>query len=457
MQAWEKFVSVQEAELGTETIQKWLKTLKVVRFDACNLHLEAKDAFQAMWFEEHIRQKVLTKLLNNNNKRIKVHLSVANTQNKPTKSKSKKDKQPEVLTPKFTLIFDELDPQCTFKNFVVAEANQLSYQVVIKVSSISHELGTFNPIYLHGSTGAGKTHLLMAAGHELRNLGFNVIYSRAQTFTDHVVSAIRAGEMSTFRQAYRNIDILIIDDVHLFSRKAATQEEFFHTFNTLHIAGKQMILSANCAPGELQLIEPRLISRFEWGISLSLETPGTEELSQIVQQKAEMMSYPLHPKVIEFLLETFKNSKSLSRALEALVLRSHLNQSSGKTNALLTAPLAKQILSDLILEEEKAALTPIRIIQEVAQAFGIRQEDILGKAQTRDCVLPRQIAMHLSRHQLKMPFTKIGDLFGKDHSTVMSSVKLIQKGIDTDDREIAGTYHSILKKLKSSISVAVKQ
>jgi chromosomal replication initiator protein len=450
MHAWESFVEAQEGELGKETIHKWLKTLKVTRFDACNLHLEAKDAFQAMWFEEHIRQKVQTKLLNNNNKRIKVHLSVANVPAKKSKTPYSKSKQSiELQRPAFDLVFDGLDPYCTFEHFAVSDLNLFTYKVLKQITELdrtsSPELP--NPIYVHGGMGCGKTHLQMATAHALRSRGLHVIYSRAQTFTDHVVSAIRAGEMSIFRQAYRNSDVLIIDDVHVFSRKGATQEEFFHTFNTLHVAGKQIILSANCAPGELQLIEPRLVSRFEWGIVLSLEPPSREEAGKILSAKALAMDFPLHHKVVEFLLDSFSTTNALNKALEALILRAHLNRATSK--GPLTVLLAKQVLSDLLVEEQQAATTPPSIIKSVAEFFGIRPEDILGNSQTRDCVLPRQISMHLCRHLLKMPYVKIGDLFSKDHSTVMSSVKLIQRGIDGDDQEIGSPYRAIMKKIKS--------
>lgn len=457
MQAWDNFVAAQEAEFGAETVLKWLKSLKILRFDACNLYLEAKDAFQAMWFEEHIRFKVQTKLFNNNKKKIKVHLAVANSTPGNSGGKNKKKVKNAQPIPTFSLALDQLDPYCTFEKFIVSDPNLLTHRVLSTISARSqdndashHDLASFNPIYIHGGAGTGKTHLLMAAAFSLQQNGFNVIYSRAETFTDHVVSAIRAGEMSIFRQAYRNSDVLIIDDVHVFSRKGATQEEFFHTFNTLHVAGKQIILSANCSPGELQLIEPRLISRFEWGIVLNLEPPTREELTRIIQQKAESLQFAVNQKIIEFLAHTFSTCKSISRALEALVLRCHFNEQQGKNlQGGLTIPIVKQLLSDLILEEEQSALTTKGIIQSTAEFFGIRPDDILGKAQTRDCVLPRQIAMHLCRTLLKMPYVKIGDFFEKDHSTVMSSVKLIQKGIDSDDSEIASNYRAILKNLKN--------
>lgn len=452
MQAWEQFLQQQEVELGQETVQKWLRSLKIQRFDACNLYLEAKDSFQALWFEEHMRGKVQSQLVNGNNKRIKIHLSVANSTlaNKKSRHQTKGNKETKQIP--FQLNFDELDPLCLFQHFVVSQENQLTYKLLCELAGLSNttntSLGTFNPIYLHGPTGSGKTHLLMSLAQSFRAQGYKSLYVRAELFTDHVVTAIRAGEMSIFRQAYRNADILLIDDVHVFSRKGATQEEFFHTFNTLHLQGKQIILSANCAPQELQLIEPRLVSRFEWGIVLSIQSLQNEGIKNILQAKSQALKFSLPTKISDFLVEAFtSNPKALIKALEALVLRLHLDDNHSTQHLTVTG--AKTLLSDLLVEEQKSALTPPKIIQAIAEHYGIRTEDILGKSQTRECALPRQIAMHLCRHKLKMPFMKIGDLFSRDHSTVMSSVKHIQSLLDEDERDITGALHLIMKKLQS--------
>ncbi len=452
MQAWEKFLLSQEKELGLETVNKWLKPLKVLNFDACNLFLEANDRFQILWFEEHIRKKILANFKNNNSKSIRVHLNLAGA--KPFQKIIRSKNTVEVL-PKLSINYEELNPLCTFENYSNKESNLLLHKLLCGISGTDEEtghlipqakldLGSLNPLYIYGISGSGKTHLLQSVTHALRNHGLKAIYARAETFTDHVVTAIRASEMSHFRQAYRNVDALIIDDVHVFSRKAATQEEFFHTFNALHLEGKQIILSANVSPAELHLIEPRLVSRFEWGIVLPIAVHTQDDLRAILNKKAESLNFYLHPKLIDFLLETFtSNCKYLIRALEALILRTH------HTGKMMTVPIAKQILADLIQEEEQNTLTPQKILKTVAEQFGIKSEDILGKAQNRDSVLPRQIAMHLCRTELKLPFVKIGDIFSKDHSTVMSSVKSIQKALDKDVAEIAGHWYSIFKKIKS--------
>lgn len=452
MQIWEQFLQEQETELGVETVQKWLRSLKVLRYDACNLYLEAKDSFQALWFEEHIKGKAQLKLLNGNHKKIKIHLSIADTLTgiqKRGRSNRKNSKVANTAT--FQLSFDELDPYCLFQYFVPGKENPLSLKIIYDIAHLSKEpttlLGGFNPIYLYGSSGTGKTHLLMSLTQSFRAQGYKAIYVRAEQFTDHVVTAIRAGEMSSFRQAYRNADILLVDDVHVFSRKGATQEEFFHTFNTLHLQGKQIILSANCAPQELHLIEPRLVSRFEWGIELPMKPLSTkEELSQILEAKARAFQFFLPSKITNFLIETFnRNPKILVKAFEALILR--LNHDSHQKLENLTIAAVKTLLADLFLEEERSALTFPKIIQIVADYYGIQPDDILGKSQTRECALPRQLAMHLCREKLKMPFMKIGELFFRDHSTVMASVRFIQKSLDEDHRVIAGAWNAIANKL----------
>lgn len=450
MQAWESFVAALESEMGSATVEKWLKSLKILRFDAGNLYLEAKDTFQIMWFEEHVRQKVHDRLLTNNHRRIKVHLSIPDAPVKAKPRISKVQKGLEDATSRFTLTFDSLDPHCTFANFIVANSNQLTYQVFLETAKIRHSSSSLNPVFIHGPQGSGKTHLLMATATALREQGFHVIYTGAQQFTEHVVSAIRMGEMSLFRQTYRNSDVLIVDDVHLFSRKAATQEEFFHTFNTLHVAGKKIILSANCAPGELQFIEPRLVSRFEWGVALTLDLPPRDKMAEILQRLIEGRNFAVHQKVEDFLLDSFPTPKWLHRAVEALILRIHLNQQAAKGNAPpLTVILAAELLSDLIEEQQASAVTLHHIVQYVSEYFGIKIEDIFGKAQTRDCVLPRQIAMYFCRQELKFPYIKIGELFSRDHSTVMTSVKQIQLGIDADDSEIVMPCRAIMKKMRS--------
>lgn len=460
MEAWEKFLKAQEQELGAKTVSKWLRSLHVARYDACNLYLEAKDTFQILWFEEHIRKKAKSALVNNNQKQITIHLSLADQQKKRIPKRDKKSKKAAEDSAPFTLKFDDLDHLRTFDRFVSAESNLLAYKLLCKmchcdplsgkkIADSDINLTSFNPIYIFGGEGTGKTHLLMAAAHALKTQYQNVIYVRAETFTDHVIKAMRSAEMGVFRQAYRNSDVLLIDDVHLFSKKGATQEELFHTFNTLHLSGKQIILCANCSPAELQYIEPRLVSRFEWGIVLPLEPLDYNGLAGTLKNKSEALQFPLSNKVSDFLLSKFsKNGKTLIRALEALILRLHMQNNPKKSSQTLTESLVKTLLADLLKEEQDRALTTKQIIQRVSEHFEIRPEDLLGEERTRDYVLPRHLAMYLCRKKLNLPYTKIGEVFSRDHSTVMSSIKLIQTGVDNYDQDIAHHYHAIIKILE---------
>lgn len=449
MHAWEQFLDELDHELGVETVNKWLRSLKVVRFDAANLYLEAQDPFQAMWYEEHVKKRVLKSFCNNNNRKIKVHVAVANL---PEKKKSKKPKiseeSPQEAKNSFKITFDTLDPYSTFDSYQPFESNHIAFQVVAQMAGLPleekgtsiTEIGNFNPIYIYGGVGTGKTHLLMAVADKLSKDGQNVLYCGAQTFTDHVVAAIRAGEMGVFRESYRNNDVLLVDDVHLFSRKGATQEEFFHTFNTLHLSGKKIIMSANCSPKQLTYIEPRLVSRFEWGIVLPLDIPTKEETRTLLTAKCQAMGFILHEKVINFLADTFTTAKGSVKALEAIILRVHLDTRLGRiASKNLTISHVETLIADLIKEEKEHALTYQGIIVHVAHHFSLDQGEIIGKSQRRDLALPRQLSMYFCRTLLKMPFVAIGDVFSRDHSTVMSSIKNIEKGIAEGNNEI--TYH----------------
>lgn len=438
MKAWETFLREQEKELGESTVKKWLLSLRVARFDAQNLYLEAKDSFQALWFEEHIRKKLDKSFLNNNFRKIKVHLKVASHADADGKKAKRVLKKEEV--PSFTLHFDPLNPHFTFDQFLVSQENRITYQIL-------REPFTFNPLYLWGPPGTGKTHLLQAMAHELGKEGLKVTYTRAETFTEHVVSAIRSSQMNIFREAYRNIDVLIVDNVHELAHKGATQEELFHTFNALHLSKKQILLASSLPPGDLTYIEPRLISRFEWGITLPLSPYTLDEKLEILELKCHALRFPLHAKVKHFLVETFKSSPTaLIQALEALILRTHVHhEAKGRLSTALTVSLAKHYLSDLIQQEEHSKITPQKIIRTVAETYQVAADDLLGSSQSREATLPRQMAMTLCRTELKMPYKKIGELFGRDHSTVMSSVKLI-----TTQQEHASPLDQLTQKLQNS-------
>lgn len=454
MRAWESFIALQEKELGSETAERWLKTLRLVHFDAANLYLEAKDAFHQIWFDEHVRPRLSELLLNNNGRQIKVHLSVPGKDSPTADKKAPRKKKEAEAEVAFQLLFDELDATHTLDAFVVGEANMLPFRIATEVTGYNEKTrrcqkalsnqALFNPIYFYGPKGSGKTHLLMAMAHGLNAIGLHTLYCRAATFTEHVVTAIRAGQMSTFRQAYRHVDVLLIDDVDEFGRKWATQEELFHTFNALHTSGKQIILSGSGAPQELTEIEARLISRFEWGVVAKLEPSSPKQMEEILLKKAQKLQLELSREVTAFLLETFgSNSNTLMMGLNALALRTHLSDGSAQRSA--TA--AGMLLKDLIEEVERQVVTAEKVVSSVAHAYGIPVSDLMGDSHQKEFSLPRHIAMFLCRKRLKMSFKGIGRLFQRDHSTVMSAIKQLQKGLDASNKELEASLNSIEKGL----------
>ncbi len=417
MKQWNELLRQFDKELGKETVTKWLRPLKIIKFDAANLYLDATDSFQLNWFKEYVAPLLPKRFITARGKAIKIHFSVGG---KPCDEKKKK----EVVEEPSPFPSDPLQPHATFEEFVVGESENLPYKILSELADGNLQLGTYNPIYIHGPKGSGKSHLLMAIGAALSGQGKQCFYVRADTFTEHVIRAFRSTSLQEFRHAYRDIEVLIIDDVELFSRKGATQEELFHTFNRLHTAGLQIILSSALAPQMLDEIEERLVSRFEWGITLPLVPPSLETRELILKNRAEALALPLDPPLESYLLNSFKNLHSLIQALEALALR--LPHTKGAPDL----EIATFHLKDLADKEKETFLTPEKVLKIVANHFGIKTEDILGKAQNKECALPRQIAMYLCRENLRMPFLKIGRMFSRDHSTVMTSVKRVKRGIE---------------------------
>lgn len=456
MQAWQKFLTALESDLGADTVQKWLRPLKVIHFDAGNLYLEAVDSFQITWFEEHIRAKARKHLVNNNFNPIKIHISSSSLEDQSNELVALDEtKNTPPLKPHFELVVDTLDPSARLEDFIVSETSKMVFEIIASLSGIRQnstfpvELGQFNPIYMYGPSGSGKSHLLMALTTALQKNGISARYVKMETFTENVVAAIRSGNMQDFRKSYRLVDVLLVDDVHILSKKTATQEEFFHTFNTLHTIGKQIILSAHSAPMFLQDIEPRLISRFEWGITLPLGILNREELKAMIEKRLILLGFPLSTRSIDFLLDTFSSHlKSLHKAIDALVLRAHSSKIKTKSTALQEKDIT-DILHDLIAQTQRNVLNPQKIVQIVAECYGIKSEDVLGKSQSHECTLPRQIAMFMCRNKIKMPFTHIGQFFRRDHSTVISSVNLIKEKEESNDQELLTTLRQISKKIEA--------
>lgn len=456
---WELFLDELHDSYGKETLDRWARSLQVQASNT-TISFLAKDSFQVLWFEEHLKQKFLD-YLSDNNLKFKLLISVEGQKSAGVRTKPSA-KAKEKKAPSFQLYFPELDPTSTFERFLVHEDNSIPFKIIeetcaallkeklqhlstLHSSSEKENIFLPNPVYLYGPSGSGKTHLLQAVASKLQQAGIKAMYAGAELFTEHVIKSIRAGEMSHFRKLWRNVDVLLVDDVHILAKKSATQEEFFHTFNTLHTATKQIILAANCMPQQLQFIEPRLISRFGWGIVLSLTTLPSKMYRALLEQKAEALHFTLVPKLASHILDLFSSSpKACCQALEALILRSSISSPHSKKNVhSIGEEQLKSLLKDLIEEEEKTAITFERIVSLTAQSYGVTEADILGKSQTREYVLPRQVTMYLLRKHLKLPYMKIGDRFYRDHSTVMSALRQVEKLIKDSSSGVGSTIASL--------------
>ncbi len=417
MKAWEELLKELEKRIGSEAVATWLKPIILHRFDAANIHLKATP-FQKAWFEEHVLPLKIS-FLNNNQRPIRIHweTEAGKSMEKPA-------------TPSMQILSDPLDPEFTLDTFSPLASNQMGYRMAEELSQGAFP--TFNPVVYFGPSGAGKTHLLTAIAHALKAQNKKVFSVKMETFTDHVVGAIRLGLTKEFRKAYREIDVLIVDDIQELARKSATQEEFFHTFNTLHTLGKQIVLSSNCTPAQLQEIEPRLISRFEWGIAIPLALPNS--FTSILEEKARRLRLEMPDGLSDFLLQRFRSPKAAVNALHALAIR---------TEQVQSCEQAQRLLQDLLIKEGTEALTHEKIIQRIANHFGIRPEDITGKSQTREFAQPRQIAMYFCRKLLDTPFQALGRLFGRDHSTVISSIRQVEKAVSAKEQPYAEAVASL--------------
>ena len=338
-----------------------------------------------------------------------------------------------------------LNPKYTFATFVVGPNNQLVHAASLAVAESPGE--AYNPLFIYGDVGLGKTHLMHSIAHFIleRNPETKVLYVTSESFTNELIEAIRNGNntaMSKFREKYRNIDVLLIDDIQFIIGKESTQEEFFHTFNDLHGAKKQIIISSDKPPKEMQTLEGRLRSRFEWGLIADISSPDYETRMAILRKKEELDGYSIDDDVIQYIATNIKsNIRELEGALNKLIACSRLE------NKEITIQMAEEELRDIISPDEKRIITPDVIIETVAEHFGITPGDIKGNKRNSEIVKPRQIAMYLCRYLTETPLKQIGAYMGKkDHSTVLHGVRAIEGELQTSE-SLKSTVDVIKKKL----------
>ena len=333
----------------------------------------------------------------------------------------------------------------TFENFIKGPSNQFAFAAAQAVAA--NPSGAYNPLFIYGPSGLGKTHLLNAIKIEIQknHPDFNIVYVDCEKFTNETITAIKTATMEQFRQRYRKADVLLIDDIQFLAGKESTQEEFFHTFNTLHGANKQIILSSDRPPKDMDILEDRIRSRFEWGLLADIQSPDYETRIAILRKKQELDGYSVSDDVIEYIASNIKsNIRELEGALNKIIAYANLEKRE------INIDLAEQVLRDIISPNEKKVITPEFIIDTVADHFDITPSDIVGSKRSSKIVFPRQIAMYLCREMLDAPLTGIGKMMGdRDHTTVMHGIEKIEKEMSAKD-SVRNTVDILKKKINPS-------
>ena len=337
---------------------------------------------------------------------------------------------------------DSSSYEYTFDTFIVGSSNKFAHAACLAVATNpSH---AYNPLFLYGNSGLGKTHLLYAIGNEIKkNDPSKVIcYIKGDDFTVELVESLRLAKMNEFRQKYRQADILLVDDVQFIGGKESTQEEFFHTFNSLHSAKKQIIISSDKPPKDMEILEERFRSRFEWGLIADITLPDYETRMAILHKKEEMDGYDINEEVIKYIANNIKsNIRELEGAINKVMAFAKLEKKE------VTLELAEQALKDIISPDEKKVITPDYIISMVAEHFDVTVDDLCGNKRNSKIVTPRQIAMYLCREIISTPLKSIGKCLGnRDHTTIMHGIDKIEKEINNDEN-LKNTIETLKKKI----------
>lgn len=336
-----------------------------------------------------------------------------------------------------------LNPRYTFDTFVVGNNNKMAHAASVAVAESPGE--AYNPLFIYGGVGLGKTHLMHSIAHFVlqKNPSAKVLYVTSEYFTNELIDSIRNGNnstMSKFREKYRNIDVLLIDDIQFIIGKESTQEEFFHTFNSLHGAKKQIVISSDKPPKDMEILEDRLRSRFEWGLIVDISSPDYETRMAILRKKEELDGYKIDDEVIEYIAKNVKsNIRELEGSLNKIMAYANLEQKE------INLDLAEKVLKDIISPNQKRIITPELILDIVAEHFDLTASDLIGNKRNSKIVFPRQIAMYLCRNMTEVTLKNIGKVLGgRDHTTIMNGISKIENEVGTSDstREII----DILKK-----------
>ncbi len=428
--AWQATVGQLQIEMSKASFDTWVRSAEFINCENSTITIGVPNAYARDWLDKRLTStvsRILSNLLEapHEAKFIVHHKDYDDPVETVREEKPQKSNAP-LMNEAVAQARPTINSRYTFESFVVGPSNRLAHAACMAVAE--NPAHAYNPLFVYGGVGLGKTHLLHAIGDLARQRGKSILYVTSEDFTNELINSIRTHSTQAFRERYRYIDVLLIDDIQFISGKESTQEEFFHTFNTLHDQEKQIVISSDRPPKAMSTLEERLRSRFEWGLIADIQPPDLETRTAILHTKAERMRHEVPANIIDFIAHQFQsNIRELEGALTRVVAFADLR---GKP---LTIDLAEIALTDMI--PQQGQLEPARVVDVVASAFGISREKLMGRERTREAALPRQVVMYLLREEANVSLPQIGEVLGgRDHTTVIYACEKVANLIERDDR-----------------------
>ncbi len=441
---WEKCLSHLEDDLSAQQLNTWLRPLQAIETES-SLRLLAPNSYVQAWVQEQLEQKInvlLGALTQDKINTVQIEVGTKVVNPPPEKSSTLSSKSRNSIAE--PALGSPMNPMFTFDTYVEGKSNQIGRAASLHVAESPGTSG-YNPLFLYGGTGLGKTHLMLAVGNQIKKNDpkARVIYLSSERFVQDMITALRKNAIDQFKAYYRSADALLIDDIQFFAKKERSQEEFFYTFNSLLEGQKQIILTCDRFPKEVEHLDERLQSRFGWGLTVAIEPPELETRVAILIKKAQQNQVTLPEDVAFFIAQRIKsNVRDLEGALQRVMAYSRF------TNQPLSIDMAEVALKDLLALHQKL-VTLENIQKTVADYFKIRMSDLLSKKRTRSIARPRQIAMALAKELTNHSLPEIGEAFGgRDHTTVLHACRKVAELIETDNR-IAEDHRNLFRSLSS--------
>jgi len=455
---WNQTLNEVKEKLSNPSFKTWFSNTKPVDLKDDNiLMIEVPNDFIKDWIETRYNELITDIIQNLTDTNLKCRfyteeeLNELNEVEEDNKeeveedSEEKNENKKNIKRNEYN-INNNLNPKYSFDSFVVGNGNRFAHAASLAVAEAPAK--AYNPLFLYGDVGLGKTHLMQAIAHYIlkHNPDNKVVYVSSETFTNELINAIKDDKTASFRDKYRNIDILLVDDIQFLANKERTQEEFFHTFNSLHEANRQLIISSDRPPKEIPTLEERLRSRFEWGLITDIQKPDLETRIAILRKKADMENLKVPNEVIIYIANNIQsNIRELEGALIKVIAYSSL------VDKDIDIDLAENALKDLIVENDEPREVNIELIKDVVvDYYNLKEADMTSKKRTQKIAFPRQIAMYLSRELTDLSLPHIGEDFGgRDHTTVIHAYNKIEQKIE-EDNEFEKVINKLISKIKNS-------